>query len=213
MHDQFSDAANQVLTLAEGQAHRFNHPYVGPEHLLLGLVDHAQSSAARILNENGASLETLHDKIHFILGESEPRPATDLQTTTQAAGVLRAAANQAERCGAATIEPAHLLLALLSHTSTNLSVDILLSLGIDPAELRTEVLTAMSTDVPAEQKPARVEQDTLKPAGSHLIDQFGTNLTRDAADDNLDPVIGRDMEIRRLTQVLSRRVKNNPVLL
>ncbi|MEV0253678.1 ATP-dependent Clp protease ATP-binding subunit [Streptomyces sp. NPDC050732] len=213
MRDKFSDAADQVLSLAEGQAQRFNHPYVGPEHLLLGLADHAQGAAARVLRDNGASVETLHERVHSILGESEPRPAAELPTTPQATEVLRAAARQAERRGDTTVEPAHILLALLAQTSNNLSVDILLSLGLDPAELRSELLKAMATDAATELQPAAVEPAPFKPAGSQLLDQFGVNLTRQAAEGRLDPVIGRDAEIRRLTQVLSRRMKNNPVLL
>ncbi|WP_409239982.1 ATP-dependent Clp protease ATP-binding subunit [Streptomyces sp. PA5.6] len=213
MRDKFSDAADQVLSLAKGQAQRFNHPYVGPEHLLLGLADHAHGAAARVLQEHGASVETLHERVHFILGESEPRPATELPTTPQATEVLRAAARQAERRGDATVEPAHILLALLAQTSNNLSVDILLSLGLDPGDLRSELLKAMATDAATDLRPAAVEPAPFKPAGSQLLDQFGINLTRQAAEGRLDPVIGRDTEIRRLTQVLLRRMKNNPVLL
>ncbi|MEO3762576.1 ATP-dependent Clp protease ATP-binding subunit [Streptomyces sp. B5E4] len=213
MQAKFSNAADQVLSSAEGQAQRFNHPYIGPEHLLLGLADHSQGAAARVLRDNGASVETLHEKVHFILGESEPRPATELHTTPQATEVLHAAATQAGRRGDPTIEPAHILLALLAQTSNNLSVDILLSLGLDPAELRSELLEAMAVDAPSELQPAAAEPAAFKPAGSQLLDQFGVNLTREAADGKLDPVIGRDAEIRRLTQVLSRRMKNNPVLL
>lgn len=213
MRDKFSDTVDQVLSLAEGQAQRFNHPYVGPEHLLLGLADHAQGAAARVLQDNGASVETLHERVHFILGESEPRPATELHTTPQATEVLRAAARQAERRGDPTVEPAHILLALLAQTSNNLSVDILLSLGLDPGDLRSELLKAMATDAATELQSTAVEPATFKPAGSQLLDQFGVNLTRQAAEGKLDPVIGRDAEIRRLTQVLSRRMKNNPVLL
>ncbi|GGV08983.1 ATP-dependent Clp protease ATP-binding subunit [Streptomyces spectabilis] len=213
MRDKFSNATDQVLSLAEGHAQRFNHPYVGPEHLLLGLADHAQGAAARVLRDNGASVETLHERVHFILGESEPRPATKLPTTPQASEVLRAATRQAGHRGDPTVEPAHILLALLDQTSRNLSVDILLSLGLDPAALRSELLKAMATDAPTELPSTAVEPTAFKPAGSQLLDQFGVNLTREAAEGKLDPVIGRDAEIRRLTQVLSRRMKNNPVLL
>ncbi|WP_328349210.1 ATP-dependent Clp protease ATP-binding subunit [Streptomyces sp. NBC_00445] len=213
MHDKFSEAADQVLSLAEGQAQRFNHSYVGPEHLLLALADHPQGAAARVLQENGASVETLHERVHFILGESEPRPATELHTTPQATEVLRAAASQAGRRGDPAIEPAHILLALLAETSKNLSVDILLSLGLDPADLRSELLEAMAADAPPEPQPAAAAPAAFRPAGSQLLDQFGVNLTREAADGKLDPVIGREAEIRRLAQVLSRRMKNNPVLL
>ncbi|QBS44893.1 ATP-dependent Clp protease ATP-binding subunit [Nocardia sp. CS682] len=208
MHNAFSPASVEVVELAERQARRFNHPHVGTEHLLLGVVDHRVNPAAEVLAEYGVSLTSLHNQLHFILGEGPPQQLDRIPLTATAAHVLEAAEAQARERGDAMTEPAHIVLALVAENASNLGADILLSLGVPLGELVQDTITALSTPTATAPLPA-----PFRPAGSQLLDQFGRNLTRDAALDALDPLIGRDREIHNLTRTLSRRNKNNPVLI
>jgi len=203
--EKFSERARRVLTLAQEEAQKLNHTYIGTEHILLGLVREDEGIAAKVMVNLGASLVKVRQAIEYIVERSE-KPATgETGLTAGAKRVIELAIDEARHLGHNYIGTEHLLLGLLREEE-GLASSVLDSLGITLERTRDETIRVISQVTP-KTKAARTASRT--PA----LDQLGIDLTEAARAGKLDPVIGRTTEIERLVQILSRRTKNNPALI
>ena len=201
--EKFSERARRVLTLAQEEAQRFNHNYIGTEHILLGLVREGEGVAARVLSNLGVELSKVRAAVEFIIGRGE-RPATgEIGLTPRAKRVIELAVDEARRLNHNYIGTEHLLLGLLRE-GEGVAAGVLESLGVSLEKVRTEVTRILSQTPPQTWRPA-----TRTPT----LDQLGVDLTVLARAGKLDPIIGRHKEIERVIQILSRRTKNNPALI
>lgn len=205
MFQRFSDSARRVVVLAQEEAKRLNHNYIGTEHLLLGLIREGEGIAARVLQANHVNLETVRAQIVETIGKGSSQPSGHIPFTPKAKKVLELSLREALQLSHNYIGTEHILLGLARETE-GVAAKILLKMGIDMEKLRDQVLKNIS------QNPSSQEYATPEAQGGFLLDQFGRNLTELAAEGKLDPVVGREKEIERVMQVLSRRTKNNPVL-
>ncbi len=208
MFNRFTERARKVILLAKEEAKRFNHDYIGTEHLLLGLVREGEGVAAAVL----ASLGLSPDKIRFEVEKLvQPGPATvvsgDIPFTPKAKKVIELAMEEARDLGHNYIGTEHLLLGLIRE-GDGVASQVLLNLGLDLDRVRMEVMNLLGSSIPGYGTPPRT-----KKGKTPALDAFGRELTKLAKDGKLDPVIGRKNEIERVIQILSRRTKNNPVLL
>jgi len=208
MFNRFTERARKVILLAKEEAKRFNHDYIGTEHLLLGLVREGEGVAAAVL----ASLGLGPDKIRFEVEKLvQPGPATivsgDIPFTPKAKKVIELAMEEARDLGHNYIGTEHLLLGLIRE-GEGVASQVLLNLGMDLDRVRMEVMNLLGSSIPGYGTPPRT-----KKGKTPALDAFGRDLTKSAKDGKLDPVIGRKNEIERVIQILSRRTKNNPVLL
>ncbi|MCX7927680.1 MAG: ATP-dependent Clp protease ATP-binding subunit [Candidatus Omnitrophica bacterium] len=206
MFNRFTERARKVIILAKEEAKRFNHDYIGTEHILLGLIREGEGVAATVLEKMGVSLENIRIEIEKLV---QPGPATqiigDLPFTPRAKKALELAAEEARALGHNYIGTEHLLLGLIREEE-GVASQILLNLGLDLTTVRNKIMEVLGSDVPTfSQQGAK----TKTPA----LDAFGRDLTALARENKLDPVINRKTEIERVIQILSRRTKNNPVLL
>jgi len=206
MFNRFTERARKVVILAKEEARRFNHDYIGTEHILLGLVREGEGVAASVLQKMGVSLEKIRLEIEKLV---QPGPTTqiigDIPFTPRAKKTLELAAEEARALGHNYIGTEHLLLGLIRE-GEGMASQVLLNLGLDLNTVRNEVMELLGSTLPSfGATPAK----TKTPA----LDAFGRNLTELAKENKLDPVIGRHNEIERVIQILSRRTKNNPVLL
>jgi len=208
MFNRFTERARKVIILAKEEARRFNHDYIGTEHILLGLVREGEGVAAAALEKLGLSLENIRLEIEKLV---QPGPTTqiigDIPFTPRSKKALELAAEEARALGHNYIGTEHLLLGLIRE-GEGVASQVLLNLGLDLNKVRNEVLEILGSGLPGfgqEQQPPK----TKTPA----LDTFGRDLAALARDNQLDPVIGRLAEIERVIQILSRRTKNNPVLL
>ena len=211
MFERFTERARQVVVLAQEEARDLKHNYIGTEHLLLGLLREGDGVAARVLSALEVSLEDVRGEIMRIVGEGEHETQGQIPFTPRAKKVLELALREALSLGHNYIGTEHILLGLVRE-SEGVAARILSDLDADADRIRQEVMRVLSG-------PGRRSQKATAPAGapagkkaSKVLDQFGRNLTRYAEEDKLDPVVGRKMEIERVMQILSRRTKNNPVL-
>ncbi|MBU2009794.1 MAG: ATP-dependent Clp protease ATP-binding subunit [Chloroflexi bacterium] len=201
--EKFSERARRVLTLAQEEAQRFNHNYIGTEHILLGLVREGEGVAARVLANLGVELSKVRAAVEFIIGRGE-RPTTgEIGLTPRAKRVIELAVDEARRLNHNYIGTEHLLLGLLRE-GEGVAAGVLESLGVSLEKVRTEVTRILSQTPPQTWRPA-----TRTPT----LDQLGVDLTVLARAGKLDPIIGRHKEIERVIQILSRRTKNNPALI
>ncbi len=203
--DRFTERARKVLTLAQEEAQRFNHNYIGTEHLLLGLVREGDGVAAKVLSNLGVELPKVRSAVEFIIGRGERQVSGDIGLTPRAKKVIELAVDEARRLGHHYIGTEHLLLGLIRE-GEGIAAGVLESLGVNLEKVRTEVIKVLTQTGSA---PAHERRSSKTPT----IDQLGIDLTAHARASKLDPVIGRDGEIERVIQVLSRRMKNNPVLI
>jgi len=208
MFNRFTERARKVIILAKEEARRFNHDYIGTEHILLGLIREGEGVAAAVLEKMGISLENIRLEIEKLV---QPGPTTqiigDIPFTPRAKKALELAAEEARSLGHNYIGTEHLLLGLIKE-GEGVASQVLLNLGLDLARVRNEILEVLGSGVPGfGQNQQQVKSKT--PA----LDTFGRDLTALANENQLDPVIGRHGEIERVIQILSRRTKNNPVLL
>jgi len=208
MFNRFTERARKVILLAKEEAKRFNHDYIGTEHILLGLVREGEGVAAAVL----ASLGLNPDKIRFAVEKLvQPGPATiisgDIPFTPKAKRVIELAMEEARELGHNYIGTEHLLLGLIRE-GEGVASQVLINLGLDLDKVRLEVMNLLGSSIPG-YTPAQKSRKGKTPA----LDAFGRDLTKLAKDNKLDPVIGRKNEIERVIQILSRRTKNNPVLL
>jgi ATP-dependent Clp protease ATP-binding subunit ClpC len=205
--DKFSERARRVLTLAQDEAQRLNHNYIGTEHILLGLVKEEDGVAARVLVSMGLNLGKISQAVEYIIGPGDKSNINTTGLTTKAKRVLELAIDEARQLGHTYIGTEHLLLGLLRE-GEGVAAKVLDSFGVTLEKARAEV-TKMSTQSTAKNRMVRPPSASRTPT----LDQVSHDLTAAARADKLDPVIGREKEIERLIQILSRRTKNNPALI
>jgi ATP-dependent Clp protease ATP-binding subunit ClpC len=207
---RFSDRARRVVVLAQEEARMLNHNYIGTEHLLLGLIQEGEGVAAKALESMGISLEAVRNQVEEIIGRGSSSPTGHIPFTPRAKKVLELSLREALQLGHNYIGTEHILLGLIRE-GEGVAAQVLTKLGADLDRVRNQVVQLL-TGAAASSKEASSTGE-VAPQGNLLLDQFGRNLTQLAAQDKLDPVIGREKEIERVMQVLSRRTKNNPVLI
>jgi len=205
--DKFTDRARKVLTLAQDEAQRFNHNYIGTEHLLLGLVREGEGVAARVLENMNVELAKVRTAVEFIIGRGDRPVVGEVGLTPRAKRVIELAIDEARRLGHNYIGTEHLLLGLVRE-GEGIAAGVLESLGVNLDKVRHEVIRVLS-----QSSSAGPTQETKRASKTPTVDQLGINLTELARSGKLDPVIGREKEIERVIQILSRRQKNNPALI
>ncbi len=203
--EKFSERARRVLSLAQEEAQRFNHNYIGTEHILLGLVRETEGVAARVLSGLTVDLTKVRSAVEFIIGRGERPAQGEIGLTPRAKKVVELAVDEARRMNHTYIGTEHLLIGLLRE-GEGVAAGVLESLGVNLEKVRAETHRILSNSSTGSSSSAR--SSTRTPT----LDQLGVDLTSAALGGKLDPVIGRDTEIERVTQILSRRTKNNPVL-
>ncbi|MEI6437941.1 MAG: ATP-dependent Clp protease ATP-binding subunit [Candidatus Omnitrophota bacterium] len=217
MFNRFTERARKVIVFAKEEAKRFNHDYIGTEHLLLGLIREGEGVASAVLQKLGLDLESIRIEVEKLV---QPGPQTqvvgDIPFTPRSKKALELAAEEARALGHNYIGTEHLLLGLVKE-GEGMAYRVLLNLGLDLGKLRNEVMELLGSGIPGYNQQQQQQQQPQDPqkSGSKTpaIDAYGRNLNKFAKDGKLDPVIGRKNEIERVIQVLSRRTKNNPVLL
>src|SRR5438309_2620111 len=209
MFERFTDRARRVVVLAQEEARLLNHNYIGTEHILLGLISEGEGVAAKALESLGISLEAVRQQVEEIIGTGSSSPQGHIPFTPRAKKVLELSLREALQLGHNYIGTEHILLGLIRE-GEGVAAQVLQKLGADLGRVRQQVIQLLS-GYGSTQEQRSGEQAT--PTGSPILDQFGRNLTALASSNKLDPVIGREKEIERVMQVLSRRTKNNPVLI
>ncbi len=205
--DKFTDRARKVLTLAQDEAQRFNHNYIGTEHLLLGLVREGEGVAARVLENMNVELAKVRTAVEFIIGRGDRPVVGEVGLTPRAKRVIELAIDEARRLGHNYIGTEHLLLGLVRE-GEGIAAGVLESLGVNLDKVRHEVIRVLSQS--SSVGPA---QETKRTSKTPTVDALGINLTEAARAGKLDPVIGREKEIERVIQILGRKTKNNPALI
>ena len=226
MFERFTDRARRVVVLAQEEARALNHNYIGTEHILLGLIQEGEGVAAKALESMGISLDAVRTEVKEIIGSGGNPPSGYIPFTPRAKKVLELALREALQLGHKYIGTEHILLGLIRE-GEGVAAQVLVKLGADLSRVRQQVIQLLSgyegggeheeaPDQPAVAGVAPSGQGGAKAgqkSNSLVLDQFGRNLTQAAKDGKLDPVVGRAGEIERIMQVLSRRTKNNPVLI
>src|SRR5437588_2069287 len=203
--DRFTERARKVLTLAQEEAQRFNHNYIGTEHLLLGLVREGEGVAAKVLSNLGIELTKVRSAVEFIIGRGERQVVGEIGLTPRAKKVIELAVDEARRLGHHYIGTEHLLLGLVRE-GEGIAAGVLESLGVNLEKVRTQTIQVLSQS----NSPHSESKHSSK---TPTIDQLGLDMTSLARQGKVDPVVGRSTEIERVIQILSRRLKNNPALI
>ncbi len=221
MFERFTDRARRVVVLAQEEARLLNHSYIGTEHILLGLIHEGEGVAAKALESLGISLEAVRNQVQDIIGQGGSSPSGHIPFTPRAKKVLELSLREALQLGHNYIGTEHILLGLIRE-GEGVAAQVLVKLGADLSRVRQQVIQLLSgyqgpqgkseSTPPAGAGGGQPQQEGDK-GGSQILDQFGRNLTQLAREKKLDPVIGRFREMERVMQVLSRRTKNNPVLI
>jgi ATP-dependent Clp protease ATP-binding subunit ClpC len=209
--DKFTDRARKVLTLAQDEAQRFNHNYIGTEHLLLGLVREGEGVAARVLENMNVELPKVRTAVEFIIGRGDRPVVGEVGLTPRAKRVIELAIDEARRLGHNYIGTEHLLLGLVRE-GEGIAAGVLESLGVNLDKVRHEVIRVLSQSSAAGPGGGG-GGDAKRSSKTPTVDQLGINLTEAARAGKLDPIVGREKEIERVIQILSRRRKNNPALI
>ena len=211
MFERFTDRARRVVVLAQEEARMLNHNYIGTEHILLGLIHEGEGVAAKGLESLGISLEGVRAQVEEIIGQGQQAPSGHIPFTPRAKKVLELSLREALQLGHNYIGTEHILLGLIRE-GEGVAAQVLVKLGADLNRVRQQVIQLLSG---YQGKEAVTQGGPAEgtPSTSLVLDQFGRNLTQAAREGKLDPVIGRENEIERVMQVLSRRTKNNPVLI
>ncbi len=204
--DKFTERAKKVLVLAQEEAQRFNHNYIGTEHLLLGLVREGEGVAAKVLSNLGVELNKVRSAVEFIIGRGNRMVIGDVNLTPRAKKVIELAVEEARRLNHNYIGTEHLLLGLVRE-GEGIAAGVLESLGVNLEKVRTQVIQVVN------QTGSGSRSEGRKRTKTPTIDQMGIDLTAAAREGKLDPVVGRSEEIQRVIQILSRRTKNNPALI
>ncbi|SDL43227.1 ATP-dependent Clp protease ATP-binding subunit ClpC, partial [Arthrobacter sp. ov407] len=214
MFERFTDRARRVVVLAQEEARMLNHGYIGTEHILLGLIHEGEGVAAKALESLGISLDGVREQVQEIIGPGQESPSGHIPFTPRAKKVLELSLREALQLGHNYIGTEHILLGLIRE-GEGVAAQVLVKLGADLSRVRQQVIQLLSGYQGKEATGAGVGPGQAEgtPAGSVVLDQFGRNLTQAARENKLDPVIGREQEMERVMQVLSRRTKNNPVLI
>src|SRR5664279_4132383 len=218
MMNNFTPRAQQVLALARKEADRFNHNYVGTEHLLLGLIKLGQGVAVNVLQKMGLDLETVRMEVEKQVGSGpETQMVGNIPYTPRVKKVLALAGKEAKSLNHSYVGTEHILLGLLRE-GEGVAARVLKNLEVDIERTRNEILKELDPnftppegeqDAPQEQQASGSKKDGKTPA----LRAFGRDLTELARKGDMDPVIGRTNEIERVIQILCRRTKNNPVLI
>ena len=211
MFERFTDRARRVVVLAQEEARMLNHNYIGTEHILLGLIHEGEGVAAKALESLGISLEAVRSQVEEIIGQGQQAPSGHIPFTPRAKKVLELSLREALQLGHNYIGTEHILLGLIRE-GEGVAAQVLVKLGADLNRVRQQVIQLLSGYQGKEPATAGGPAEGT-PSTSLVLDQFGRNLTQAARESKLDPVIGREKEIERVMQVLSRRTKNNPVLI
>jgi ATP-dependent Clp protease ATP-binding subunit ClpC len=231
MFERFTDRARRVVVLAQEEARLLNHSYIGTEHILLGLIHEGEGVAAKALESLSISLEAVRNQVEEIIGQGGSSPSGHIPFTPRAKKVLELSLREALQLGHNYIGTEHILLGLIRE-GEGVAAQVLVKLGADLSRVRQQVIQLLSgyqgpsggageSGAPGrgsgEQGTAGANVGGSTKAGedeknSQILDQFGRNLTQMAREHQLDPVIGRTRELERVMQILSRRTKNNPVL-
>jgi len=216
LFERFTDRARRVVVLAQEEARLLNHNYIGTEHILLGLIHEGEGVAAKALESLGISLEAVRSQVEEIIGQGGSSPSGHIPFTPRAKKVLELSLREALQLGHNYIGTEHILLGLIRE-GEGVAAQVLVKLGADLSRVRQQVIQLLSGySGPGGQEKAGATaggSGEQTPSGSLVLDQFGRNLTQLAREKKLDPVIGRARETERVMQVLSRRTKNNPVLI
>ena len=222
MFERFTDRARRVVVLAQEEARLLNHNYIGTEHILLGLIHEGEGVAAKALESLGISLEAVRSQVEEIIGQGGSSPSGHIPFTPRAKKVLELSLREALQLGHNYIGTEHILLGLIRE-GEGVAAQVLVKLGADLSRVRQQVIQLLSGysgsgqgegSAPGKETVGgSADRGDGAQGGSAVLDQFGRNLTQNARDKTLDPVIGRMRETERVMQVLSRRTKNNPVLI
>src|SRR5262249_42700171 len=218
--ERFTQRARRVLSLAQEEAERLQHSYIGTEHLLLGLMREEGGVAGRVLRDLGLDQRRVEELVERMTRAGQRSPNTRLDLSPGTKKVLELAVDEARRMGHHYIGTEHLLLGLVRQTD-GIAIDVLKRLNVSPEEVRRQTRRVL------QESPVQNRPTTAPPAASSgsqsssrkqgvktpLVDQLATDLTALAEEGKLDPVVGREMEIERVIQILSRRTKNNPALI
>jgi ATP-dependent Clp protease ATP-binding subunit ClpC len=204
--EKFSERARRALTFAQEEAQRFNHNYIGTEHILLGLVREDEGVAAKVLTSLGVDLNKVRSAVEFIIGRGEKASSAEIGLTPRAKKVIEFAVDEARRLNHNHVGTEHLLLGLLRE-GEGVAGGVLESLGVNLERARAETTRILN------QSGVQAQPGTRSATRTPILDQLGLDLTNMARAGKLDPVIGRHKEIQRVIQILSRRTKNNPVLI
>jgi len=219
LFERFTDRARRVVVLAQEEARLLNHNYIGTEHILLGLIHEGEGVAAKALESLGISLEAVRNQVEEIIGQGGSSPSGHIPFTPRAKKVLELSLREALQLGHNYIGTEHILLGLIRE-GEGVAAQVLVKLGADLSRVRQQVIQLLSGYTGPTGSGEKAGATTGggsstsadASAGSLVLDQFGRNLTQLARDKKLDPVIGRERETERVMQILSRRQKNNPVL-
>ncbi len=224
MFERFTDRARRVVVLAQEEARLLNHNYIGTEHILLGLIHEGEGVAAKALESLSISLEAVRSQVEDIIGQGGSSPSGHIPFTPRAKKVLELSLREALQLGHNYIGTEHILLGLIRE-GEGVAAQVLVKLGADLSRVRQQVIQLLSGYSGPAGSSGGTEGSSGKPSatsgggsgeaasGSLILDQFGRNMTQLAREKKLDPVIGRERESERVMQVLSRRTKNNPVLI
>ena len=212
MFDRFTDRARRVIVLAQDEARMLNHNYIGTEHILLGLIHEGEGVAAKALEALGISLEAVREQVEEIIGQGQQAPTGHIPFTPRAKKVLELSMREALQINHPYIGTEHILLGLIRE-GEGVAAQVLIKLGADLNRVRNQVLQLLSGFQGKEAATAGAPDSGPQQQSSSILDQFGRNLAQAARENKLDPVIGREKEIERVMTVLSRRTKNNPVLI
>ena len=213
MFERFTDRARRVVVLAQEEAKMLNHNYIGTEHILLGLIHEGEGVAAKALESLNISLDAVREQVQDIIGQGQQQPTGHIPFTPRAKKVLELSLREALQLGHNYIGTEHILLGLIRE-GEGVAAQVLVKLGADLNRVRQQVIQLLSGYQGKEPVATGAkEESTSGSTGSQVLDQFGRNLTQAAREGKLDPVIGREKEIERVMQILSRRSKNNPVLI
>jgi ATP-dependent Clp protease ATP-binding subunit ClpC len=212
MFERFTDRARRVVVLAQEEARMLNHNYIGTEHILLGLIHEGEGVAAKALESLNISLEAVRQQVEEIIGQGQAAPTGHIPFTPRAKKVLELSLREALQLGHNYIGTEHILLGLIRE-GEGVAAQVLQKLGADLNRVRQTVIQLLSGYTGGKEQVSAGGGTESAGQGSAVLDQFGRNLTQLAGENKLDPVIGREKEIERVMQVLSRRTKNNPVLI
>src|SRR3954462_1212624 len=210
MFERFTERARQVVVLAQEEARILKHNYIGTEHILLGLLREEEGLAARVLESLDITVERVRAQVVRIVGSGEEVTSGQIPFTPRAKKVLELALREALSLGHNYIGTEHILLGLVRENE-GVAARILLDFDADAEKIRNEIIRMLSG--PGRRQQGQAGASGEKSKSSKLLDQFGRNLTKQASEGKLDPVVGRQTEIERVMQILSRRTKNNPVLI
>src|SRR5207248_9366658 len=212
MFERFTERARQVVVLAQDEARALKHNYIGTEHILLGLLREEEGLAARVLESLDITVEEVRAQVARIVGQGDEVTTGQIPFTPRAKKVLELALREALSLGHNYIGTEHILLGLVRENE-GVAARILLDFDADAEKIRNEIIRMLSGPGRRQGGGAGGAGAGEKSKSSKLLDQFGRNLTKQSQEGKLDPVVGRQTEIERLMQILSRRTKNNPVLI